>query len=153
MRVLAIDPGERVGWARADVTDKGKCTNLKTGITPLKDMALRLVDVFETYDVVIVETWRLSAGHAKEFVGSSFPTVQFIGMLRMLSWMYPYVKVEWQAPTVKTTAVKTAKKLNPKWHKLMTAPGAHQDTHDQDAVMHLWHWVWRTRIYDMEVQA
>lgn len=152
MKLLAMDPGEKIGWARCDVDAKGKATGLVTGITPLKDMALRIAKVYETYDIVIVETWRMSATHSKNFIGSSFPTVQFIGMVRLLSWLHPDTKIVWQDPRVKTTAIKTAAKLKPTWHEIMTAPGAHDVTHDADAVMHLWMYIWSTFVGSKEVQ-
>lgn len=152
MRVIAIDPGEKVGWARCEVSATGRCTKLVHGITPLKDMALALVKKFDQYDVVVVETWRLSAVHAKHLVGSSMPTVQFVGMVRLLGWLHPDVKMVWQDPRVKKTAVKTMAKLKPEWHELVTSGGAHDDTHDYDAIMHLWHWVWSDLIETMEAQ-
>lgn len=141
MRLLALDPGQKVGWARCDVTKAGKTSNLVTGITPHKEMAMRVGDVYKTYDAVIMESWRLSAVHAKHLIGSSFPEVQFIGAVRYISWQHPKVKLVDQAPAVKSTALKTSKLLHPQWHELMTAPGAHDDTHDQDAIMHLWHYI------------
>lgn len=156
-RVLALDPGERVGWARADVAEDGSWTDLRHGITPLKDMALAVFDaqihptydhVLEVaqidgdltdYDVLVVEDWRLRAEKARSFIGSSFPAVQFIGMMRMLSWVSG-CKLVMQGPNLKTTADKTLKRLWPEMAEFVGQSISHDDGHDLDAIRHLWVW-------------
>ena len=152
MRALALDPGEKVGWARCEVTATGRVSRLVHGITPLKDMAIALAKSFGKYDVVVVETWRLSAVHARKMVGSSLPTVQFVGMVRLLGWLHPDVKVVWQDPGTKESARKSMRVLKPEWYEIIDQGGAHDDTHDYDAIMHLWHWVWSDLIKTMEPQ-
>jgi hypothetical protein len=149
MRIMAIDPGEKVGWATCEYSEPKiggvmlKRDTLKHGITDLKSFALRIAEVYPLYDVVVMESFRLSAAKARELSGSTLPTVQFIGMIRLLSWQNPKVMFEEQGPSTKKTALKTMQKGMPKWYEFCTQPGAHDETHDQDAVMHLWHWFWR----------
>jgi hypothetical protein len=54
-RILVVDPGERVGWAHANITSNGvEVTG--HGITPLKDFALKLHEVAGNYDTIIYES-------------------------------------------------------------------------------------------------
>lgn len=158
MRVLALDPGERVGWARADVAEDGTWSELRHGITPLKDMALAVYRALETeppdiegdglpaklpeYDVLVVEDWRLRAEKAKSFVGSSFPAVQFIGMVRLCAWRSG-CKLVMQGPALKTTADKTLARLWPEMYEKVTQSISHDDGHDLDAIRHLWVWTYQ----------
>lgn len=160
MRVLALDPGERVGWARADVDELGAWTDLRHGITPLREMALALHRALtpeegfqpqRDYDLVIVEDWRLRADKAREFAGSRFPAVQFIGMVRLCAWVSG-VEVVMQPPRIKTPADKTLAALNPELYEKVTRPLKHDDAHDLDAIRHLWFWTWDTRISTRQPQ-
>jgi hypothetical protein len=151
-RVLSLDPGERVGWARADVHEDGTWTDLRHGITPLRDMAIAVADSFgiaaeyfsksdvcggSEYDVVIVEDWRLRPAEAKHFVGSSFPSVQFIGAVRLCCWLSG-TKLVMQGASTKKTADKSMAALRPDLYAKVTTPRAHDDAHDMDAIRHLW---------------
>lgn len=154
-RVLALDPGERVGWARADVSSDGQWTDLRHGITELRDMALAVhrslvLPIFDPakeepppdYDVVIVEDWRLYPGMAQQFVGSSFPAVRFIGAVQLCCWASG-TKIVMQGARIKKPALQTMAKLRPELYELCTRPGAHDDTHDLDALMHLWFYTFK----------
>lgn len=147
MKVLALDPGEKVGWARCEVDAKGKTTELVHGITQLKEMAMRLTTAFESYDAVVCETFIVRSGSR---LTGSFPTVQFIGMVRLLSWQTPKVDMIWQAPRVMHTAEKTIHKIKPAWAEIIDQGGAHDDTHDYSAILHLYHHIWLTRITSTE---
>jgi hypothetical protein len=92
LHVLALDPGERVGWARAAIYPDGQWFEMTHGITPLKDMALAVHRKITDYDVVVYETWRLAADKARSFAGSDFPSVQFIGAVKAAAWLNPHVK-------------------------------------------------------------
>lgn len=144
MRVLALDPGDRVGWARADVDpSSGTWDDLRHGITPLKDMALAIhASKLGEYDLVVCEDWRLYPHMAKQMIGSSFPSAQFIGMVRLLCWTY-HRKLVMQGASIKTTADKTMAALRPDLYELVTKPIAHDDGHDLDAIRHLFFWTFR----------
>jgi hypothetical protein len=149
LRVLALDPGERVGWARADVDPAGNWSDMRHGITPLRDMALSmnraLVRVPEhgpSYDLVIIEDWRLYPHMAQSMVGSSFPSVQFIGMVKLCCWLSG-TKLVTQGASIKSTADKTMKVLRPELYEIVTRPVAHDAGHDQDALRHLFFWTYR----------
>lgn len=147
MRVLALDPGERVGWARAEVGSDCTWTDLRHGITPLKDMALAVhyaqSNRGETpYDLIVCEGWRLQAGKQDEFIGSEFRSSQFIGMVRLCGWTSG-TDVVLQEPRVKYHQCNEPTN-QPEWlrEKLDKFPKTHDDAHDADALLHLWYWTW-----------
>lgn len=140
--VLALDPGERVGWARATVDEDGGWTELRHGITPLRDMAITLSAQAKNYDTIVVEDWRLYPHMAKSMTGSSFPSVQFIGMVKLLCWLGPIEYVT-QGAAVKNTADKAMSRIMPDLLGMVTRAVAHDDGHDQDALRHLFYWTWK----------
>lgn len=141
MNVLALDPGQKVGWARAAVADDGSISDLRHGITEWKPMALRLGDVMHEYDVVIYETWRLRPDKAMQMIGSTFPEVQFIGVVRYLAWLYPQqITVYAQGADLQKTGRKV---LIPELKEVMDRmPKTHDDAHDGSAILHLSYWLW-----------
>lgn len=159
MRVLALDPGDRVGWARADVADDGEWSGFRHGITPLKDMALAIHDATgsndffrgeSSYDLIVVEDWRLYPQQAKTMIGSSFPSVQFIGMVRMCCWLSGTKLVMQGAslinsndPTRESTADRSMKALWPEMYEFVSRPIRHDDGHDLSAIKHLWIWTFK----------
>jgi hypothetical protein len=154
MRVLSLDPGEKVGWARADVDEDGAWTNLEHGIAGLKDMALKIHEVLvvpepyadhygpSDYDVVVVEDWRLYAQFARQAVGSNFPSVQFIGMVRLCCWLSD-VRIEMYGASTKGSMLKVMERADPELYAKVTQSGTHDDLHDMDALIHLFRWTWR----------
>lgn len=150
VRVLALDPGDHVGWARADVADDGAWSNLRHGIADLKPMAMAvdhaLSDGITTkYDVVVCEEWRLYAHMAKHMVGSEIPSAQFVGMVKLSCWksgiplvMQSARQVNSNQPGVLAPAEASMKRLRPELFELVTQPGAHDDLHDMVAIKHLW---------------
>lgn len=153
MRVLALDPGDSVGWARADIAADGTWTDLRHGITPLKEMALNVdakVAVLHCYDTVICERWALFATHAKRLIGSEIPSAQFIGAVKLSCWksgtplvMQDVRHVNSNRPGILAPAEASMKKLRPELFAMVTQPGAHDDQHDLVAIKHLWLWTFR----------
>lgn len=153
-RVLALDPGDRVGWARADVAEDGTWTDLRHGITPLREMAFAIDEALDThshpdypddccqYDVVVCEDWRLYPDKAKDFIGSTFPSVQFVGMVRLCVWQSS-AKLVMQGANTKKTADKAMKVCMPDLYAKVTTPRAHDDAHDMDALRHLFFWTFQ----------
>jgi hypothetical protein len=152
VRVLALDPGEKVGWARADIDDAGAWSDVRHGITPLRDMAIAVHDSLvdphhrggvcaSEYDVVVIEDWALFPDMAKKLVGSRFPSVQFIGAVKLACWVSGTKLVVYQ-PAQKKATLAAMKKLNPELHELCTRPIRHDDGHDQDALIHLFRYTW-----------
>lgn len=142
MKLLAVDPGEKVGWATACVEPPDNALFLLDhGIHTWKDFTLKLGQVIGDYDVVIYETWRLSAKHAKHLIGSDMQSSQFIGAVRALAWLNE-VKLVASPPANKTTGYKVA----PAYVKKIIdgLPKAHDESHNGDALMHLAHYHWRT---------
>lgn len=160
-RVLALDPGDRVGWARVDIDEEtGEWSNLRHGITELKpmalavDRALAVGDGWEQadddlnaigYDVVVCEEWKLYASHAKTMIGSEIPSAQFIGMVKLACWKagVPLVMqgarlVNSNRPGVLAPAEASMRKLRPELYEFVMQPGAHDDQHDLVAIKHLW---------------
>lgn len=161
-RVLALDPGDRVGWARADIADDGTWTDLRHGITPLKQMALSVhkallpepwfdhcteerVDEASAYDVVVMERWALFKHMAVALTGSEIPSAQFVGMVKQSCWLagVPLVMqnprdVNSNRAGVLAPAEASMKKLRPELFEVVTQPGAHDDLHDMVAIKHMW---------------
>lgn len=166
MRVLALDPGEKVGWARADVSPTGAWSDVRHGITPLRDMAIAVhkalcepyidgtpdthlsrgnqtIEMANDYDVVVCEDWRLYPHMAQQFVGSSFPSVKFIGAVELACWVSG-TKLVKQGAAVKKPALAMMAKFDPTLHAKVTRSGAHDDLHDMDALIHMWRYTERT---------
>lgn len=140
MNVLAIDPGEKVGWATADLfttMDGLRMAIPKHGIANMRDFAEQLDKSFGDYDVVIYETYRLRSD-CKKYVGDSLLTSQLIGMIRFLGWKHPHVRIVSQEPGVKNTGWKVAKTRLPQVQEILDRlPKSHDDAHDGDALAHL----------------
>jgi hypothetical protein len=151
LRVLAIDPGERVGWARADVAPDGEWSDVRHGITAMQPMALKchLMITQGSYDLVVMESWTLYPHMAKSMVGSTFPTVQFIGAIKLALWQWPKTKLVTQGAGVIHSreglppAMRAMRKLRPELFELVQTPVAHDDGHDLDALSHLFAYTWR----------
>jgi hypothetical protein len=155
-RVLALDPGSKVGYARADISPSGEWTDFRHGISDLWDMAEavhgalysqpwysgieeQMVSHDPEYDTVVMEDWRLYKTHAQTMIGSTFPSVQFIGAVKLCCRLAG-VPCIMQGAALKSTADKTMKHLNPELYELVSRPVRHDDGHDQDAIRHMWHW-------------
>jgi hypothetical protein len=94
------------------------------------------------YEVVVCEDWRLRPATARNFIGSSFPSVQFIGMVRLCCWL-SNTKLVMQGADTKSTADKTMAQLWPAMYEKVSASRAHDDAHDMDAIRHLWFYTYR----------
>jgi hypothetical protein len=103
---------------------------------------MKVLDV-KYADRVVYEEWRLRGEKANEFAGSDFPSVQFVGMLRLAAWVNE-AKLYPQSPTAMTTARKTA----PVYLREIIArePKRHDDAHNVSALLHLWHHLWLTYV-------
>lgn len=135
---LAIDPGERVGWAKGIVgPTAGDFTVVERGVHPLRDFALKLGDVIGNYDTVVYESWRLYPGIAKTMIGNDMQPSQLVGMIRYLGWTHPTVKMVVQGASIKNTALKTMPS------DLKESLALSTEQHDQDAIMHLWYYNWK----------
>lgn len=139
LKVLALDPGERVGWATGWIYTEGP-SELRVenhGITQLKPMALKVHEVAGDYDLIIYETFRLRPASAKQLIGSDFPTVQFIGMVRLAAWLAG-TKLVSQGPSIKATADKVIPVQYPDIDaRIKALPASHDESHDGDALRHL----------------
>lgn len=141
MNVLVLDPGEKVGWARAEIDEHGNWSDVRHGITPLWEMAdsvagVQLDESFTSYDTIVVETWRLYGSHAQQMIGSTFPSVQFIGAIKLICRLSGTQYVE-QPASQKQVGIARLEVDYPEWHALAMRPIAHDDGHDQDALMHM----------------
>jgi len=132
LRVIAIDPGQRVGWATGVIDPVAPALTVKDqGVDSLKDFALRLEDGVEQFDVVVYEQWILFGHMAKKMVGNDMKSSQLIGMIRFICWHHGITPV-----VQPTTAKKTAVATMPDSVKARIALSTEQ--HDKDALMHLW---------------
>lgn len=135
-RVLVIDPGDRVGWARCEISEKLIVPETVVhGVTPLKDFAMALGKSANTYDVFAYETWRLRPDKAKAMVGNDFQPVQLIGIVRFLAWTHGTRLVS-IGPNMK----KTGRKVMPDF--LRERLSFSSEEHDKDALDLLAYYWW-----------
>lgn len=162
-RILVIDPGERVGWCHATITERVRPVHalpviLKDslapepgqvfatepfwdvevtghGITPAKDFALKLHEVAGSYDTIVYESYRIYAHMAKQHIGSDIPSAQFVGMVKLCAWLNPRVKLVSQG----ASSMKTGEKVAPPAIQeiLDRLPKSHDEAHDGSALRHL----------------
>lgn len=157
IRVLAVDPGESVGWARATIAERdlmhgGQIVKQSIpwldveahGIAYLKDMAqaiYKAVVVEDRYDVIVYETFLLTAKGARVMVGSDLQTAQFVGMVRLCAWLNGRVVLVPQGPAAMSSANKSVKS-HPSGDdiqaRLAKLPKSHDESHDGSALRHLW---------------
>lgn len=161
MKVLAIDPGERVGYATATIeppADPQALSNemvlkLEThGISAMKDFALAMfksIVLERKYDAVVFETFRINPKKAKTFIGNDMPTIQLIGMIRLCCWVVTLlhpdqpVQLVSQGPSAKTSArMSLIHEPDGVIRQKVAAAEAlkHDDGHDGDALLHLWNY-------------
>ena len=163
-RVLFIDPGEKCGWARADVDDQGNWSEVRHGITPLKEMALALYRAqmdtgtcfsyvpsdrpSTAYDVIGYERFVLFKSHALQQAGSDMQTSQMVGMIRLIAWLSGTRLVSQGADVQGPRG--SARASAPRWLKdyLSKFPKRHDESHDASALRHLWAWCFKN--YDVD---
>lgn len=155
-RVIAIDPGERAGWAAATL-DENHVTGISHGVLPCRDMALSLAADQEIhqggcvyidheppkFDVLVYETWRPRPvnGSMKWIQGNQLLSAGLMHQIRLLGWLSG-AKLVGYGPDRKTVA-------------LTTMPGELKvrfddchEQHDQDALMHLWMYAFENWVTD-----
>ncbi len=149
MRVLALDPGERVGWAAGEIdTFSPSLDVLGHGMAYLKDAALAVHKALTCkqprYDAVVVEWFHLTPKGARVLIGSPLLPSQFIGMVRMSCWLGG-VPIYEQPPAAMSSARRSIKNDLPgaeQIREIVEAADAvsHDDGHDGSAALHLWQW-------------
>jgi hypothetical protein len=152
VKVLAIDPGERVGYATASIDlppDGGSILTVETyGIARLKDFAVSLPEAIKKYDVVIAEDYRISPAKLKIHAGSNVPTIQLLGMIRLCCWLNPTIKFVLQQPVRQgqgTDRIIAANRIfDPVADIIAKAPASHDESHHVSALKHLCFWFWNT---------
>lgn len=94
MRLLCFDPGETTGWAfLADGEIVG-------GAFPMDSRVKEMIDTFKP-DVVLYEAFYLAAKAARRLIGSSFPTIEVIGVIKYLA-KTAGIKCVAQPPSMRT---------------------------------------------------
>jgi hypothetical protein len=154
INVLAIDPGEKVGWAWGEILDERFLQVRSHGIQHLKPFALELATpeaplFIERFDVVIYERWRLQARYAQQLTGNDMQTSQLIGMIRLLAWQHSVKLVAQDPKDYKqgwVVAPPTVRAI------LDTLPKAHDESHDGPALGHLAHY-WFKNYFDPTKEA
>jgi hypothetical protein len=118
------------------------------GITPMKDMALAMLDGVPKYNVVVYESYKIKASHARAHIGSTVPTLQAIGQIKLAVWKAQRfgahaVQLIEQEPRDKSTGRAAARGNHPGLSVLieqaleLDAAGKHDEAHHGDAIMHL----------------
>lgn len=153
LKVLALDPGEKFGWAVGEIdTDKPSLQLINYGIATMKNLMLTLADRASRYDVIVYESYQIKASHARAHIGSSVPTLQAIGMVRLSAWLAqdaqllvgkPGPQLIEQRPSDKPTGRSVARGSFPAMSVLIEEAldlddaGQHDEAHHGDAIMHL----------------
>lgn len=155
--VLALDPGDKVGWAHAAIDSEGRWSQMDHGITELKPMAIKVHEALvgypgmkPDYDLVICERWSLFKSKALEMVGSEIPSAQFIGMVKLSCWLAHVPLIMQDVRDVNSHTNKPApaeasmKAFRPALYEMVMQPIAHDEGHDLVALKHLWLHTFRT---------
>lgn len=135
--ILALDPGERTGWAVGRASEEG-LTVLDQGVEAVREIGDLVEGAIEEHgvDVVVYETWRLYPHMAKKLIGNDMQPSQVVGIIRYVCWQHPEVRLVTQGATIKKTAMKTMP------DEIKMRFGLSTEQHDQDALMHLWFYYW-----------
>lgn len=147
LRVLAVDPGARIGWATSIIhPDPARLNITGYGILRLKDAGLALEDpgsklYVPNFDVVIFETWILTSKGARDAIGSEMESSQFIGMVRSAVWRTKgRTQIVRSLPKRKTDARLYLRNDHPDYEGIQAiidaAPARHDDAHYEDALLH-----------------
>lgn len=151
--VIAIDPGEKVGWATAEANADG-LTVLEYGISTLKEFALAFATSQTDYEYVIYEEYRVQGGaRARANIGSTVPTLQLVGMIRLSCWCkqikhddgHPYIISQTPGDMHKGAGVAPEivdREMLQTIHAAMSGP--HDDGHHGSALLHLCCWYFNT---------
>ncbi len=144
-RVIAIDPGERAGWASATLAENS-ITDIEHGVLPQKQMAFQLYawQVPEPrFDVVCFESWRPrpKAGSMNWIIGNQLLSAQHVGQIRFIAWLSGAKLVSY-GPDRKGVAMASMPEALKQRMK-----GSHEQ-HDQDALMHLWLYAFENWVTD-----
>lgn len=135
--VLAIDPGEKCGWAHGGIDRASRLHVLDHGIEHWKPFVMRLEQDIHEFDVVIYERFRLQAWAANALIGNDMQTSQCIGAIRSAGWRHS-VKLLAQDPKDYkhgwTVAPPTVRAI------LDILPKSHDESHDGPALGHLAHY-------------
>lgn len=89
-RIIAIDPGEATGWAIGEIDTKAGTFQVEDwGHDPWKVFSMTYMNVMlgdYPFQIVVYESWRLRPEAAKPLIGSDFPAVQGIGIIKYGAW-------------------------------------------------------------------
>ena len=149
MKVIWIDPGETVGWATFRVDTKAPSIELLDyGNTKLRPFAMKLLEVAHEYDWICFETYAIRADKLKQHAGSTVPTLQLVGMIRLAQWEGQrrngtgFPQLDEQDPGFKKRGYGAMKLWLPGEIELVdeALAGRHDDGHFGDAVMHAAAW-------------
>lgn len=151
-RVIALDPGERTGWASALVSEN-RISELQHGVLPQKEMAFQLAEwqavgpigkddyppeaSERAFDVIVWETWRPrpKAGSMAWIQGDALLSAQHVGQIRFIGWLSG-AKLVGHGPEKKTVAL--ASMTGVLRARMEDCP----EQHDADALLHLWLYAW-----------
>ena len=155
MRVIAIDPGESFGLAVANVTDALRVEHF--GIVKAKRFLLGFYEFAHDFDFVIYERYTVRADKLEANVGTSVPTLQYIGMIRFCAWQAQLRRGDGrptlvdQAPSLQTKGIGAAKVLSPgEYYPIIKDgyDGPHDEGHHASALAHLFAWYYDLTLGD-----
>ena len=131
-RVLALDPGERVGMAWCRMSPD-RMARVKTNVLPWVDCAHWLVEHRHDFDVTVYETWipRRINGTMDWIEGDALISAQFVGQLKLAAWLGEQ-RLKSYGP-INKEAFQSSMPA-----RLRRRQAASSEQHDKDALMHLW---------------
>jgi hypothetical protein len=129
-RRLPSPPGRAWSW-----------TVLDYGILPLKKAALDLHQPRWQFNVLLYESWILTAKGAQVSVGSDMQSSQFVGIVRLAYWLHPgQFKLVEQPPRDMSTGRLVLNDNRPDYSAVRdiinAAPASHDDSHYTSALLH-----------------
>lgn len=149
-RAIWIDPGENVGWATFEATRDPKLEHgvaLKVvdyGNNRLRTFATKLLKSADKYDVIGFETYTIRPDKLRIHAGSTVPTLQLVGMIRLAAWAAQerrgdgFPLIDEQDTGHKKRGLGAMRLWLPEYVEVAeeALAGPHDDGHFGDALMH-----------------
>jgi len=138
-RVIALDPGERTGWATASM-DKDLLVLHDWGVEKRRQLAIDLahhqavgVDRHPTFDVITWEAWipRQQNGSMDWIEGDKLLSARHVGHFELIAWLSGARTKEYGANRKKGFQASMPPQL-------VEIQRGSSEQHDKDALMHLW---------------
>jgi hypothetical protein len=139
MRILAIDPGESSGWISLEPG------GIEGGTVKLDRHGIWCLLVEKNPKLIIFESFKLYATHAKSMIGNKFYTCEIIGIIKLFAEVHGVKLIEqgadikkYSSAKISDTAVIWAKGTSTSWTE-----------HTYDAYMHLKYYLRKEKLLSL----